>query len=105
MTPTNPTTRPRRVAIRQSLTPAEWRHAFGMSGVIVLLHLLGFGLLLAAANGHYHLTGKQTLGLGTGMLAYTLGMRHAFDADHISAIDNTTRKMMAEGKRPAGPVR
>ena len=34
------------------------------------------------------------------MTAYTLGMRHAFDADHISAIDNTTRKLMAEGKRP-----
>ena len=38
--------------------------------------------------------------MGTGILAYTLGMRHAFDADHISAIDNTTRKLMAEGKRP-----
>jgi high-affinity nickel-transport protein len=34
------------------------------------------------------------------MLAYTLGLRHAFDADHISAIDNTTRKLMAEGQRP-----
>ena len=34
------------------------------------------------------------------MTAYTLGMRHAFDADHIAAIDNTTRKLMAEGKRP-----
>ena len=34
------------------------------------------------------------------MLAYTLGMRHAFDADHIAAIDNTTRKLVGEGKRP-----
>ena len=34
------------------------------------------------------------------MTAYTLGLRHAFDADHISAIDNTTRKLMQEGKRP-----
>ncbi len=40
--------------------------------------------------------------MGTGTLAYTLGLRHAFDADHIAAIDNTTRKLMAEGKRPMG---
>ena len=40
------------------------------------------------------------IGVGTGVLAYTLGMRHAFDADHISAIDNTTRKLVNEGKRP-----
>jgi nickel/cobalt transporter (NiCoT) family protein len=39
-------------------------------------------------------------GLGVGVTAYTLGLRHAFDADHISAIDNTTRKLMAEGQRP-----
>ena len=38
--------------------------------------------------------------MGTGVLAYTLGMRHAFDADHIAAIDNTTRKFMSEGQRP-----
>jgi nickel/cobalt transporter (NiCoT) family protein len=38
-------------------------------------------------------------GVGLGLTAYTLGMRHAFDADHITAIDNTTRKLMAEGKR------
>jgi len=39
--------------------------------------------------------------LGTAFLAYSLGLRHAFDADHIAAIDNVTRKMMQEGKRPA----
>ena len=39
-------------------------------------------------------------GFGTGILAYTLGMRHAFDADHIAAIDNTTRKLIQDGKRP-----
>ncbi|CCG39679.1 HoxN/HupN/NixA family nickel/cobalt transporter [Magnetospirillum molischianum] len=38
--------------------------------------------------------------LGTALLAYTLGLRHAVDADHIAAIDNVTRKMMQEGKRP-----
>ena len=41
-----------------------------------------------------------TFAIGTGITAYTLGLRHAFDADHISAIDNTTRKLMSEGKRP-----
>jgi nickel/cobalt transporter (NiCoT) family protein len=38
--------------------------------------------------------------LGTAALAYTFGLRHAFDADHIAAIDNVTRKLMQEGKRP-----
>ena len=40
--------------------------------------------------------------LGTAALAYSLGLRHAFDADHIAAIDNVTRKLMQEGRRPVG---
>ena len=36
------------------------------------------------------------------MTAWTLGLRHGFDADHIAAIDNSTRKLMADGKRPLG---
>jgi high-affinity nickel-transport protein len=44
--------------------------------------------------------GAKTFGIGIGVTAYTLGMRHAFDADHISAIDNTTRKLMAARQRP-----
>ena len=55
-----------------------------------------------ATSGHYHLADGTMFGWGTGFLALTLGMRHAFDADHISAIDNTTRKLMAEGQRPMG---
>ena len=54
----------------------------------------------AATSGHYQLGDGTLFGWGTALLAYTLGMRHAFDADHISAIDNTTRKLMSEGKRP-----
>jgi len=73
-----------------------------MFGFIALLHVVGFALLLAAAGGHHRLDAKTTFGFGTGILAYTLGMRHAFDADHISAIDNTTRKLMSEGQRPMG---
>ena len=41
---------------------------------------------------------RKGLGIGVCVLAYTLGLRHAFDADHISAIDNTTRKLMNEGQ-------
>jgi high-affinity nickel-transport protein len=71
-----------------------------MGAVVVGLFVLGFAMLGAAVPHHYRLSGNETFGLGTGVLALTLGMRHAFDADHIAAIDNTTRKLMAEGKRP-----
>ena len=71
-----------------------------MFGLIALLHVLGFTLLFFAARHHGAGMKTSAIGVGTGMLAYTLGMRHAFDADHIAAIDNTTRKFMAEGKRP-----
>jgi high-affinity nickel-transport protein len=84
------------------LSRDEWRRLGAMFGVIVLLHVVGFTLLLLAATGHHQLDGKTTFGIGTGILAYTLGMRHAFDADHIAAIDNTTRKLMGEGRRPMG---
>jgi high-affinity nickel-transport protein len=57
-------------------------------------------MLAAAVGGHYHITSTEIFGFGTGILAYTLGMRHAFDADHIAAIDNTTRKLVNDGKRP-----
>jgi high-affinity nickel-transport protein len=67
-----------------------------MFGSVGLLHAIGFGVfIILVVPGHY-----KGLGIGVSVLAYTLGLRHAFDADHISAIDNTTRKLMAEGKRP-----
>ncbi len=86
--------------IRAALTPSEWSRVGGMAGTVVLLHVLGWGMLAAALSGHYHISKTEIFGLGTGFLAYTLGMRHAFDADHIAAIDNTTRKLVGEGKRP-----
>ena len=49
---------------------------------------------------HYQLGATGAYGMGLGVTAFTLGMRHAFDADHIAAIDNTTRKLVGEGKRP-----
>src|SRR5499427_8182696 len=92
--------RARLAKIRDGLTPAEWARAGAMAGSIVGLHVLGWGMLAAAVGGHYHITRTEIFGFGTGVLAYTLGMRHAFDADHIAAIDNTTRKLVGEGKRP-----
>ncbi len=71
-----------------------------MAVAIIGLFAVGFVLLLAAAPHHYRVSRTDVFGVGTGILALTLGMRHAFDADHIAAIDNTTRKLMAEGKRP-----
>ena len=83
------------------MTPSEWRRAGGMVAVIAGLHIVGFGiLLLIVAPRHLTLGSTGSFAIGTGITAYTLGLRHAFDADHISAIDNTTRKLMGEGKRP-----
>ena len=90
----------RLVQIRNGLTPSEWARTGGMAGTVIGLNVLGWGLLAAAAGGHYHINKTEIFGFGTGILAYTLGMRHAFDADHIAAIDNTTRKLVGEGKRP-----
>ncbi|MGE5290488.1 MAG: HoxN/HupN/NixA family nickel/cobalt transporter [Micromonosporaceae bacterium] len=86
--------------MRHALTGREWARAAGMAAVIVGLTAIGwFTLLVLVVPGHYSL-GAKSFGIGIGVTAYTLGMRHAFDADHISAIDNTTRKLMSEGKRP-----
>ncbi len=66
-------------------------------GVIALMHLLGFAtLILLIAPRHFH-AGSQIFGIGLGATAYLFGLRHAFDADHIAAIDNTTRKLMTDG--------
>jgi high-affinity nickel-transport protein len=87
--------------IRASLSPGEWARLGGMAGFILLLHVVGWGiLLLAVVPSHYHLASGGAFTVFTGLTAYTLGMRHAFDADHIAAIDNTTRKLMEDGKRP-----
>src|ERR1022692_3005442 len=92
--------RGRLARIRAGLTPQEWARAGTMAGIVVGLNVLGWAMLAAAVSGHYHINGTQIFGFGTGILAYTLGMRHAFDADHIAAIDNTTRKLVNDGKRP-----
>jgi high-affinity nickel-transport protein len=92
---------PSRLAkLRNGLTPKEWLRVGGMILTVVSLNVLGWGMLAAAAGHHYHISKTGLFGFGTGALAYTLGMRHAFDADHIAAIDNTTRKLVNDGKRP-----
>jgi high-affinity nickel-transport protein len=78
--------------LRRSLSPSDWRRTRWMFASILALHVIGFGVFIAFVVP-YHYKG---LGIGVSVLAYTLGLRHAFDADHISAIDNTTRKLMQE---------
>jgi len=72
-----------------------------LAAVVIGLHVAGFVLLFAVvAPQQYALGATGVFGVGLGITAYTLGLRHAFDADHIAAIDSTTRKLMAEGQRP-----
>ncbi len=89
-------------AMRVGLSGDERRRLAAMFAVIFFLLIGGTLLMWAATSGHYKLSDGTMFGWGTGFLALTLGMRHAFDADHISAIDNTTRKLMSEGQRPMG---
>jgi nickel/cobalt transporter (NiCoT) family protein len=86
--------------VSRSLTPAEWRRAALLALAIVSLHVIGFGLLIGFVVPRHLSLGTGAFGIGVGITAYTLGMRHAFDADHIGAIDNTTRKLMTDGQRP-----
>jgi high-affinity nickel-transport protein len=85
----------------RSLSFSQWRTVALMGAVVCALHALGFFLLIVVvAPHHYTLGATGGFTVGIGVTAYTLGLRHAFDADHISAIDNTTRKLMSEGRRP-----
>ncbi|MEU3712967.1 HoxN/HupN/NixA family nickel/cobalt transporter [Streptomyces catenulae] len=90
----------RRQRIARSMTRAEWGRMAGMASFIIALHVIGWFTLIAIVAPEHYSLGTKTFGIGIGVTAYTLGMRHAFDADHIAAIDNTTRKLMGEGKRP-----
>ncbi|HEY3895903.1 MAG TPA: HoxN/HupN/NixA family nickel/cobalt transporter [Pseudonocardiaceae bacterium] len=75
-----------------------------MYGFIILLHVIGFGVLLAfVVPKGYNLGATGIYGVGVGVLAYTFGLRHAFDADHIAAVDNTTRKLMSDNAEAANP--
>ena len=84
-----------RVLFTQAFDPAERRRLAGFFGSVGFLHIAGWGLLLIYGASHPGF-------LALGGLAYTFGLRHAFDADHIAAIDNTTRKLLQSGKKPVG---
>jgi len=77
-----------------------WKRIAGAMSVVVLLTGVAFGLLFAVVIPGRHEVNGQVFGIGLAITAYLLGVRHAFDADHIAAIDNTTRKFVADGKRP-----
>jgi nickel/cobalt transporter (NiCoT) family protein len=81
-------------------TRRDWRQALGLLGIVAVLHLLAFGLLGLVVEPHHYSLDSTVLGVGLGLTAYTYGLRHAFDPDHIAAIDNTTRKLRADGGRP-----
>jgi nickel/cobalt transporter (NiCoT) family protein len=85
-----------------ALHPSEWARLGMMALVILALNGFGWGIFIVTVLPHHFHYQKLGVGLGVAFTAWTLGARHAFDADHISAIDNVTRKLMAEKKRPLG---
>ena len=84
-----------RELVRQSfgtMSQTERSRVLAMYGSIAAMHVVGFGIFVVyVLPAHYKL-----FGIGLSVTAYTLGLRHAFDADHISAIDNTTRKVIGD---------
>src|SRR5713226_3546244 len=87
-----------RSVLGKAFSGDELRRLGGFYLVVALLHVVGWGTLIFLVAPRY----PAALGIGVGFTAYLFGLRHAFDADHISAIDNTTRKLMADGQRPLG---
>ncbi len=85
-------TRPR---LTRTLSKREWWRLAGFGAAVAALHVVGWGLFV-------YYSGRYPAMAGLGVLAYSFGLRHAFDADHIAAIDNTTRKLLQQGKRPLG---
>ena len=99
---------PSRPSLRHALKfeRSEWPALFGVLGFVAMLHIVGWGLFIYFnSNPKYHAITDSKGALiyaGAGALAYGFGLRHAFDADHIAAIDDTTRLMLAKGKKPLG---
>jgi high-affinity nickel-transport protein len=87
-------------SITHALDPAEWGRLSAMTLVVLALNAFGWGIFVFTVLPHHFHYQNLGVGIGVAVTAWTLGARHAFDADHISAIDNVTRKFMAEGRRP-----
>src|SRR6202795_3803144 len=79
--------------IPQPLADGFRERIIGVFGFLIAANALAWGWAVVAFAG-------QPVLIGTAVLAYSLGLRHAVDADHIAAIDNVTRKLMQEGKKP-----
>jgi nickel/cobalt transporter (NiCoT) family protein len=94
--------------VRAKLSGREWGRLVSMFAFILAVNAAGWGIYIVYVMPHHFNYqgegGSKGLGVGLGVAitAWFLGFRHAFDADHISCIDNTTRKLMADGKRPLG---
>ena len=86
--------------MKRRVGPKGWWMLGVMAAVVITLNVVGWALLAAAVGRHIEASETKVFGFGTGVLAYTLGMRHAFDADHIAAIDNTTRRLVHEKREP-----
>jgi high-affinity nickel-transport protein len=87
-------------SVRNRLDRTDWTNIAAMGAVVLVLHLFGWGVLVfGVAPQHITLGSAGVFGVGLGVTAYLLGVRHAFDADHITVIDNTTRKLVGEGTR------
>ncbi len=97
--PGSPVTGPVRPPSRLG-PPGGWKRVVGALSVVLLLTAVSFGMLFAVVIPGRHEINGQIFGIGLAVTAYLLGVRHAFDADHIAAIDNTTRKLVADGTRP-----
>ena len=78
----------------------DWWQTAGLLGIIAAMHAVAFGILFGIVGPAHYQLGTKVFGVGLGITAYTYGLRHAFDADHIAAIDNTTRKLRGDDKRP-----
>ncbi len=86
----------------RSFTRAERARVAAMLTVILGVNGVAWGIFALEVLPHHLRYRGLGVGLGVAVTAWTLGLRHAFDADHIAAIDNSTRKLMAEGGRPLG---
>lgn len=85
------------------LTSTDRRSLIAMAAVVLALNVVGWGVLVGfVAPQGYQVGESGVFGIGLGLTAFLLGARHAFDADHIAIIDNTTRKLVGEGRSAVG---
>jgi nickel/cobalt transporter (NiCoT) family protein len=82
-------------SVWMGFSAVEWGRLAAFYVVIIILHVCGWGLFL-------HYAARYSALVGLGFTAYMLGLRHAFDADHIAAVDDTVRYLLQRGRRAVG---